>query len=97
VTTIADLRAIAELRTETAAETSPTSPRRERRAAHRFQVAGSSPGRLVVSEVCVACGYAEAGHIGLTAPEQHVITDLLDQLQTSPFMRRRILRKLAVS
>jgi hypothetical protein len=80
-----------------AAETSPTSPRRERRASHRFQVAGSSPERLVVGDACVACGYAEASHIGLTAPEQHVVTDLLNQLQSSPFMRRRILRKLDVS
>ena len=97
LTTIADLRAIAELRNEIAAEASPTAPHRERRASHRFQVAGGSPARLGVSDVCVDCGYAETGHIGLTAPEQHVITDLLNQLQTSPFMRRRILRKLDVS
>jgi uncharacterized membrane protein len=97
VTTIADLRAIAELRNETAAATSPTSPRRERRASHRYQVADSSPGRLVVTDACLACGYAEASHVGLTTPEQDVVTDLLNQLQSSPFMRRRILRKLEVS
>jgi hypothetical protein len=96
MTTIADLRAISELRIEKATETSPTSPRRERRASHRFQVAASSPGRLIVSDACMACGYAEASHVGLTAPEQHVVTDLLNQLQSSPFMRRRILRKLDV-
>ena len=94
MTTIADLRAISELRVEKATETSPTSPRRERRASHRFQVAGSSPGQLVVSDACVVCGYPEASHIGLTAPEQHVMTELLNQLQASPFMRRSILRKL---
>ena len=97
MTTIADLRAISELRIEKATETIPTSPRRERRASHRFEVAGSSPERRVVTYACLACGYAEASHIGLSAPEQDVVTDLLNQLQSSPFMRRRILRKLDVS
>jgi hypothetical protein len=97
VTTIADLRAIAELRNKTVAETSPPSPRRERRASHRFQVADSSPVEFVGSDACVVCGYPEASHIGLTAPEQHVMTELLNQLQASPFMRRRILRKLDAS
>ena len=97
MTTIADLRAIAELRNETTAPTSPTSPRKERRASHHFQMAGSSPGRLFASDACVACGYREVSHIGLTAPEHHVMTELLSQLQSSPFMRRSILRKLDVS
>jgi len=97
MTTIADLRAIAEVRNETAAATGPTSPSRERRASHGFQMAGSSPGRLVAGDACTACGYAETSHIGLTAPEQDVMTALLNQLQSSPFMRRRILRKLDVS
>jgi hypothetical protein len=37
------------------------------------------------------------GELGLTDLEQHVIADLPRELQSSPFIRRSILRKLDLS
>ena len=36
-------------------------------------------------------------YLGLSDLEQQAVADLLKQLQSSPFMRRRILRKLDIS
>jgi hypothetical protein len=97
MTTTGDLLAPVERLFDATEATRSMPPRRERRASHRFQVAASPFERLVSSDVCAACGYGEAGHLGLTDLEQHAVADLLSQLQSSPFMRRRILRKLAIS
>jgi hypothetical protein len=64
--TIADLRAIAELRI------------------HAMDASNSIPAR-------------PEGDLGLTALEQQVIADLLNELQSSPFTRRSIQRQLDLS
>jgi hypothetical protein len=64
--TIADLRAIAELRI------------------HAVDAAVSIP-------------VHRDGGLGLTDLEQHVLADLLSERQSSPFIRRSILRKLDFS
>ena len=66
MTTIADLRAIADLRIETTGATGPTPTRRE-------------------------------PDLRLTDLERTAIADLLNQLQSTPFMRRSIIRKLDLS
>jgi len=97
MTTPVDLLAPAELLFDATEATRSMPPRRERRASHRFQVAAGPPERLAENDACAACGYGEAGHLDLTDLEQHAVADLLKQLQSSPFMRRRILRKLDIS
>jgi hypothetical protein len=97
MTTTADLLVPAERYSDAIEATRPMPPRRERRASHRFHVAAGPTDRLVASDTCAACGYGEAGHPGLTDLEQHAVADLLSKLHSSPLMRRRILRKLAIS
>jgi hypothetical protein len=74
-----------------------TLPRRERRASHQFEVAGSSPDRHASSDACAVCGFAEASHRGFSDLEHQAIAELLNRLPSSPFMRRGILRKLDIS
>ena len=50
-------------------------------------------GRVMPAAVC---GFAEASHRGSSDLEQHAITELLNRLPSSPFMRRSIFRKLDV-
>jgi hypothetical protein len=97
MTTTGDLLAPRERLFDATEATRSMPPRRERRASHRFQVAAGPLQRPVASDACAACGYGEAGHLDLTDLEQHAVADLLKQLQSSPFMRRRILRKLDIS
>jgi hypothetical protein len=66
VITIADLRAIAEL-------------------------------RIAAMDALNSIPAHPEGELGLTDMEQQVIGDLLSELQSSPFIRRSILRKLDLS
>jgi hypothetical protein len=70
-------------------------PRSDRRTVHAFQEAESSNQRTIGQVQCLICGYAEAAHTALTAPETKVMTRLVNQRQAPEFMRRSILRKLA--
>jgi len=86
---------IAELPLSAATVTDLLPPRLDRRIPHVFkEAAGAREGRLGEAISCVACGYGEAGHPALTAPEQEVVTTLMNQKQAPPFLRRSILRKL---
>lgn len=67
---------------------------RERRATHSFQAIAVSRDPRGERDACVACGYAEAGHVTLTAPERHAILGMLNQRHPQPLMRRSMLRKL---